>query len=867
MRIVLTALCALLGTALGGEAGPGPEVLPAAAAGGAATHYQAPLDARKDGKVRFTSGPKATSAGTGVKVSFAVSAPTDVEVAVLDAKGKVIRHLAAGLLGKNAPEPLKKGSLSQELQWDRRDDLGKPAGAGPFKLRVRLGLAPGLERFIGHRPELVTSPIGLGCDRAGNLHVLTQEGVPNNHYVVMKMKIFSREGKYLRTIMPYPASLPPEKRKGAKWLRTADGDSVPMIYHGNNRLMHPGTGFTLRPDVVIRPDGRLVTTSALGVKRDRPSVKSRRLLVMGADGSVGEDYLGPVILGPQKHQSRTYIPGGFVHIALSPDGKTIYASGFRQRHGSCKVDFPVVYKTTWDAKGEAQPFIGQMGKPGDGPKQFKQPNGIAVDGKGNLYVCDYLNHRVAVFNAQGEPIGKIDVRYPDLIAVHPETGAIYVLACEPVRDRQSFGAKKLLKFENHRAKAPCAQMKLDKCINRYTTFCLDPTSRPPVLWFGPQGWCNDLIIKVADMGRKFDLKGELSPFHPPDGTALSVQDVGVNPATDELYVGTIKYGGRPRSVTARFDGRTGKFLGNVKYDASFKIWGDRYGEFTFGAGHIHRHRAARPEDKFSRFAPDGKFIPWRGLGGSQCPQFPGGFCHPRGHGVSPDGGLYLLHFAKHRDGNRASVSHVGPDGKTVRKEFIKLDTRVGGVRVDRSGNVYVGAFIKPKDEPVPKWFAGRLPEEQKWWYTHMYGSLLKFKPSGGSIATGDGRLMSRVRFKFAPKKARGLLWSYHGLSPLPSRAQGCECQTARFDVDGYGRVFVPDAFRFSITVLDANGNLISRFGEYGNENDQGGDGKIPFAWPLSVAVSDRAAYIGDLVNARVVAVKLGAAAEGKCAAP
>ena len=35
------------------------------------------------------------------------------------------RHLAAGLLGKNAPRPFKKDSLSQELEWDMRDDAGK----------------------------------------------------------------------------------------------------------------------------------------------------------------------------------------------------------------------------------------------------------------------------------------------------------------------------------------------------------------------------------------------------------------------------------------------------------------------------------------------------------------------------------------------------------------------------------------------------------------------------------------------------------------------------------------------------------------------------------------------------------------------
>ena len=49
--------------------------------------------------VKFSSKPSATRAGGKVKIAFAASSATDVEVAVLDSRGKVIRHLAAGKLG------------------------------------------------------------------------------------------------------------------------------------------------------------------------------------------------------------------------------------------------------------------------------------------------------------------------------------------------------------------------------------------------------------------------------------------------------------------------------------------------------------------------------------------------------------------------------------------------------------------------------------------------------------------------------------------------------------------------------------------------------------------------------------------------
>jgi len=57
------------------------------------------------GEVSFSSKPSASKAGEAVKVAFAVSAPTDVEVAVLSGDGKVVRHLAAGVLGAKNPPP------------------------------------------------------------------------------------------------------------------------------------------------------------------------------------------------------------------------------------------------------------------------------------------------------------------------------------------------------------------------------------------------------------------------------------------------------------------------------------------------------------------------------------------------------------------------------------------------------------------------------------------------------------------------------------------------------------------------------------------------------------------------------------------
>jgi hypothetical protein len=123
MRFFLVSLCILAGAAQGGEVRP-----------------------------QFTKKLTTARAGEKVRIEFAVSRQTDVGVSILDSQGKVVRHLAAGVLGYRAPAPLKKGSPDQSLEWDGRDDLGRAAVGGPFNVRVGLGLTPVPDGSIGFAP-------------------------------------------------------------------------------------------------------------------------------------------------------------------------------------------------------------------------------------------------------------------------------------------------------------------------------------------------------------------------------------------------------------------------------------------------------------------------------------------------------------------------------------------------------------------------------------------------------------------------------------------------------------------------------------------------------------------------------------------
>ena len=78
---------------------------------------------------------------------------------------------------------------------------------------------------------------------------------------------------------------------------------------------------------------------------------------------------------------------------------------------------------------------------------------------------------------------------------------------------------------------------------------------------------------------------------------------------------------------------------------------------------------------------------------------------------------------------------------------------------------------------------------------------------------------------------------------------------ARFSLDGFGRLYVPDVFRFAVNVLDANGNLITRLGRYGNADDPG----LSLAWAAYASVSGGKLFLADMANRRVTVVRLAAA--------
>jgi hypothetical protein len=72
---------------------------------------------------------------------------------------------------------------------------------------------------------------------------------------------------------------------------------------------------------------------------------------------------------------------------------------------------------------------------------------------------------------------------------------------------------------------------------------------------------------------------------------------------------------------------------------------------------------------------------------------------------------------------------------------------------------------------------------------------------------------------------------------------------------------MPNCITSKVTIIDNNDNVIGTFGSYGNLDSRGlgsliPQPDIPLAWPTGAGASEDYVYVSDLVNDRLVQVKL-----------
>jgi NHL repeat len=847
----------------------------------------------RGGQPAFSSKPSARKNGEKVTITFAVSAACDVQVEVLDAKGVVVRHLGAGLLGENPPAPFKKG-LKQELVWDGKDDSGKPppftVNPPPFSIRVGLGLTAEFDKLIGWNGQKMDYPEALAVASDGTLYSLHGKKL-SGHRRTRLITAYDRAGNYLRQVFPSPGGLPAEKRKAWPHAKLEDGSEVPIVHHVLTRCVHPGAFFGGgdQSNLAVTPDGqRLIAVGGSYVSKGHiknSDVRGgRRLLIFNTDGTVADNALGPIIASETTP--------GKAYLAICPQGKYAYVSGF----GSRKSSLHAIYRVEIDGKEKAQSFIGKPGKSGAGQDGLNSPKGVAVDKQGNIYVADSGNKRIAIFKASGAFLAEIptDSGAQDL-AVSFRTGALYARL-----------GQKLLKFgglknpekvaEANFPRPPFKSSRKPTCL-----MALDDSGEKPALYLGSLVWIKAAFARYRDNGTSFAIEGDpirekqtktnpglpfINQIAVVSGRLLTAMP-GV-PDCNSKYMSydpvSGKYLGmfslrKPGGNTERFKGELHHCGGETSAGKDGRLY-HQTGGFDWPA------KNSRNPGTIRRYSGDGKAEVYPAHKSHFIKKYYQGHHRQAGRFATPAGDLYLANFAGYRGRDQKEagldITVIGPDGKVKNPSIVKIvGATVGGVAVDPAGNIYVGVQAWPNGKRLPEFFAGKLPGSSKHQHPQrayqQLGAIVKFPPTGGKITidpAGDycgkaGGYAARKNWKRQKDgsvrlKFEKVLWmrraGYISINNIRYEV-GCSCENTRFDVDAFGRVLVPDLFRFRVTVLDGAGNQVTAFGGYGNMDNCGPKSKrpepaIPYGWPIALQVFGDRVYVADTINRRIVVARL-----------
>jgi hypothetical protein len=868
-------------------------VLACCSAGWAET-VASPLDIKRDGPCKFAAAPAVRAADGKFTITFTLSVATDVEVAILNEKSEVVRHLAAGLLGPNAPAPFAKDSLEQKIVWDGNDDVGK-AVAGSCSARVSAGLTSKLEKFVGYEANNVPAVVSVTVGKSGELFVMGSFSYRGE----TEMRVFDRDGKYLRTIIPYPANTPVERLASVGQIQL-DGERLPVLLNGVVRSTYPLINGMRRQNAVLTAKNQLIMVSAIGTLAEQGT--PRHLLAFHPEGGAPE---GVEFVGPQLRKGTTGMLGGcgeaavptFNHLAASPDGETLYLtdSPYAHIHGKGRHG---VLRLKWADKESGALFAGND-EAGSDDGHFNTPAGLACDKDGNLYVCDWGNNRVMIFSSNGKLAGKFAVTQPVQMAVHPQSGEIYILSCAPDKNpNHGWGTDVVISKFSAFGKGEPKELG-HTAMKGVELMALDATASPPRLWiYGKDGLC-----PLTDKNGQFESgvsilknQGVVAPWY-----------VAADAARNKIYYyERMTHASRPEIYVCDTETGARKVLTN-----GVDVGVDRDGNVYIYNG----------SDTIERMDPSGKPLSFSAVGSNKLKTKGSRDYGPNlgmpGFAVAPNGNIYVLRASNYGNGEAygSRMDVYDADGKLLTENVIDgLGYGDCGVGVDAAGNIYIGANLKSADDPYLKPFKDKVPvkpwafwsgppRDVPWRYPHVnsylfyWGSILKFGPKGGIVYGEHPWNLKNPSYKAKPAdslanapadavsyrspslsyeiKVSGAQWRQFGFGMVPSSGDnllpdpGCVCHNSHFAVDAYGRVYFPDPFIFSVEALDTNGNRIARIGRYGNA-DSGGPGSkqpepaIPFGCPTSVAYSNGKLFVSDSVNRRFVVVALEHEVEASC---
>ncbi|MBA4387364.1 MAG: hypothetical protein C0404_05245 [Verrucomicrobia bacterium] len=347
------------------------------------------------------------------EITFASKANCDATVAIVDTENRIVRHLAAGVLGANAPAPLQKNSQKQAVAWDGKDDLGEYArDPGKLRVRVTLGLKPVFDkRIAGESPYNIAGAIfGISCDSEG-VYIMSKGR--RGRLLVRK---FGHDIKYASSLVPPPANIPEEKLKGMGYVEYEPGKKAI-----HNRGLYSTCG----------DHGHYASMDGKRPRYCQPAMSGGRLFYLNSaipggsilyyisnDGSTDtRGCAGRPFATKVASHARP-------HLAASPDGKWVYMSD--DGDNDSRIAGSCIWRCSTADSEPAKAFAGEFRKPGSDNTHLNGNTGIDCDGQGRVYVCDTSNRRVQVFDPEGKHLATLSANKPQLILVHRKTGEIYL---------------------------------------------------------------------------------------------------------------------------------------------------------------------------------------------------------------------------------------------------------------------------------------------------------------------------------------------------------------------------------------------------------------------------------------------------------